>query len=197
MTDVSSLELGDKDVSSSSSQKSRESNEAAEMDDSEKTLPRLAQLIDQLHLNQSSAHEKELTTARLLGIAKARKEARRLIGSHGQAMPLFISILRNATLFAKVNVASTLTVLCRDEDMRLKVLLGGCIPPLLSLLKSDSADARRAAAEAIFAVSSSGVSNDPIGMKIFITEGVVPTLWEELNSKRSQTKQWKDLLLGL
>ncbi|KAK4718693.1 hypothetical protein R3W88_017031 [Solanum pinnatisectum] len=196
MTDVSSLELGDKDVSSSSSQKSRESNEAAEMDDSEKTLPRLAQLIDQLHLNQSSAHEKELTTARLLGIAKARKEARRLIGSHGQAMPLFISILRNATLFAKVNVASTLTVLCRDEDMRLKVLLGGCIPPLLSLLKSDSADARKAAAEAIFAVSSSGVSNDPIGMKIFITEGVVPTLWEQLNSKKKPDKTVEGFVVG-
>ncbi|XP_060214478.1 protein CELLULOSE SYNTHASE INTERACTIVE 3-like [Lycium barbarum] len=195
MSDLSSLELRDKEVSSSS-QKSRESNETAEMDDPEKTLPQVAQLIDQLHLNQSSAHEKELTTARLLGIAKARKEARRLIGSHGQAMPLFISILRNGTLFAKVNVASTLTVLCRDEDIRLKVLLGGCIPPLLSLLKSDSPEARKAAAEAIFKVSPSGVSDDHFGMKIFITEGVVPTLWEQLNPKQKPDKAVEGFVVG-
>ncbi|PHT45441.1 hypothetical protein CQW23_14599 [Capsicum baccatum] len=195
MSDLSSLELRDKDVASSS-QKSRESNETAEMDDSEKALPQVAKLIDQLHLNQSSAHEKELTTARLLGIAKARKEARRLIGLHGQAMPLFISILRNATLLAKINVASTLTVLCRDEDMRLKVLLGGCIPPLLSLLKSDSAEAKRAAAEAIFKVSSSGTSDDPIGMKIFITEGVVPSLWEQLNPKQKPDKAVEGFVVG-
>ncbi|KAM3375598.1 hypothetical protein P3S68_014312 [Capsicum galapagoense] len=195
MSDLSFLELRDKDVASSS-QKSRESNETAEMDDSEKALPQVAQLIDQLHLNQSSAHEKELTTARLLGIAKARKEARRLIGLHGQAMPLFISILRNATLLAKINVASTLTVLCRDEDMRLKVLLGGCIPPLLSLLKSDSAEAKRAAAEAIFKVSSSGTSDDPIGMKIFITEGVVPSLWEQLNPKQKPDKAVEGFVVG-
>ncbi|CAN4099661.1 unnamed protein product [Withania somnifera] len=194
-SDFSSLELRDKEMSSSS-QNSRESNGTAEMDDSEKTLPRVAQLIDQLHLNQSSAHEKELTTALLLGIARARKEARRLIGSHGQAMPLFISILRNATLLAKVNVASTLTVLCRDEDMRLKVLLGGCIPPLLSLLKSDSVEARKAAAEAIFMVSSCGVSDDHIGMKIFITEGVLPTLWEQLSSKKKKDKAVEGFIVG-
>ncbi|KAJ8557986.1 hypothetical protein K7X08_004752 [Anisodus acutangulus] len=166
------------------------------MDDPEKTLSRVAQLIDQLHLNQSSAHGKELTTACLLGISKARKEARRLIGSHGQAMPLFISILRNGTILAKLNVASTLTVLCRDEDMRLKVLLGGCLPPLLSLLKSDSADARKAAAEAIFAVSSSGVSGDHFGMKIFITEGVVPNLWEQLNPKQKPDKEVEGFVVG-
>ncbi|XP_033508371.1 protein CELLULOSE SYNTHASE INTERACTIVE 3 isoform X2 [Nicotiana tomentosiformis] len=195
MSKFSFPELRDKKFSSSS-QKSRESNETAEMDDPEKTLSRVTQLIDQLHVNQSSEHEKELTTARLLGIAKARKEARYLIGSHGQAMPLFLSILRNGTPLAKVNVASTLTVLCKDEDIRLKVLLGGCIPPLLSLLKSDSAEARKAAAEAIFTVSSSGVSDDHIGMSIFITEGVVPTLWEQLNPKQKQDKAVEGFLIG-
>ncbi|XP_009801158.1 protein CELLULOSE SYNTHASE INTERACTIVE 3 isoform X1 [Nicotiana sylvestris] len=195
MSKFSLPELRDKKFSSSS-QKSRESNETAEMDDPEKTLSRVTQLIDQLHVNQSSEHEKELTTARLLGIAKARKEARYFIGSHGQAMPLFLSILRNGTPLAKVNVASTLTVLCKDEDIRLKVLLGGCIPPLLSLLKSDSAEARKAAAEAIFTVSTSGASDDHIGMSIFITEGVVPTLWEQLNPKQKQDKAVEGFLIG-
>ncbi|XP_049380490.1 protein CELLULOSE SYNTHASE INTERACTIVE 3-like [Solanum stenotomum] len=179
-----------------SSQKNSEANGTAEMDDQEKTMSTVAQLIEQLHANKSSPHEKELTTARLLGIAKARKEARGLICSHGQAMPLFIFILRNGTPLAKVNVAATLSILCKDEDLRLKVLLGGCIPPLLSVLKSDSTEARKAAAEAIFQVSSSGLSDDPIGTKIFVTEGVVPTLWEQLNPKQKQDKTVEGFVTG-
>ncbi|XP_075089021.1 protein CELLULOSE SYNTHASE INTERACTIVE 3-like isoform X2 [Nicotiana tabacum] len=166
------------------------------MDDPEKTMSRVAELIEQLHGNKSSSHEKELTTARLLGISKARKEARGLICSHGQAMPLFIFIMRNGTPLAKVNVAATLCVLCKDDDLRLKVLLGGCIPPLLSLLKSDSTEARKAAAEAIFQVSSSGLSDDPIGTKIFVTERVVPTLWEQLNPKQKQDKTVEGFVTG-
>ncbi|KAK6132286.1 hypothetical protein DH2020_033986 [Rehmannia glutinosa] len=142
------------------------------MDDPEKTTSRVAQLVEQLHSNASSPHEKELTTACLLGVAKARKAARALIGSHGQAMPLFVSILRTGTVLAKINVAATLSVLCKEEDLRVKVLLGGCIPPLLSLLKSDAAEARKAAAEALCEVSSGGLSDDHVGMKIFVTEGV-------------------------
>ncbi|MCE2055905.1 Protein CELLULOSE SYNTHASE INTERACTIVE 3 [Datura stramonium] len=195
MSKSSSPELRDRKVSSFS-QKNSESNGTAEMDDQEKTMSTVAKLIEQLHANKSSPHEKELTTARLLGIAKARKEARGLICSHGQAMPLFIFILRNGTPMAKVNVASTLSILCKDEDLRLKVLLGGCIPPLLSVLKSDSAEARKAAAEAIFQVSSCGISDDPIGTKIFVTEGVVPTLWEQLNPKQKQDKTVEGFVTG-
>ncbi|KAL0351511.1 UNVERIFIED_CONTAM: protein CELLULOSE SYNTHASE INTERACTIVE 3 [Sesamum calycinum] len=172
---------GSRDPKASSlSRKDKESNGTTEMDEKESMLSRVAQLIEQLHSNVSSPQERELTTARLLGIAKARKEARALIGSHGQAMPLFVSILRNGTLMAKINVAATLSVLCKDEDLRIKVLLGGCIPPLLSLLKSDATEARKVAAEALCVVSS-GVLSDHVGMKIFVTEGVVPTLWEQLN----------------
>ena len=123
------------------------------MDEPDDTVATVARFIEQLHAHMSSPSEKELITARVLGIARARKEARALIGSHGQAMPLFISILRSGTPLAKFNVAATLTALCKDEDLRLKVLLGGCIPPLLSLLKSESTEARKAAAEAIFEVS--------------------------------------------
>ncbi|XP_073125574.1 protein CELLULOSE SYNTHASE INTERACTIVE 3 [Henckelia pumila] len=165
------------------SRKDKVSNGTTEADDPD--ISRVAQLVDQLHANVTSAHEKELTTARLLGIAKTRKEARAFIISHDQTMPLFVSILRNGTLPAKINVAATLSILCKSKDFRVKVLLGGCIPPLLSLLKSNVTESRKAAAEAIYAVSSGGISDDQVGMKIFVTEGVVQTLWDQLNAKNN------------
>ncbi|XP_054798801.1 protein CELLULOSE SYNTHASE INTERACTIVE 3 [Prosopis cineraria] len=182
--------------SSYSSSRTRETKLAEDMDDPESTMTTVANFVEQLHANLSSPLEKEFITARLLGIARARKDARTLIGSHAQAMPLFISILRNGTPLAKVNVAATLSVLCKDEDLRLKVLLGGCIPPLLSLLKSETTEARKAAAEAIYEVSSGGLSDDHVGMKIFVTEGVVPTLWDQLNPKNKQDKVVEGFITG-
>ncbi|KAA8546428.1 hypothetical protein F0562_002833 [Nyssa sinensis] len=187
---------GPRERISSSSSWPRESNGSTEMGDPEGTMATVAHFIEQLHANMSSPHEKELITARLLGIVRVRKEARALIGSHAQAMPLFISILRSGTPVGKVNVAATLSVLCKDEDLRLKVLLGGCIPPLLSLLKSKSTEARRGAAEAIYEVSSGGLSDDHVGMKIFVTEGVVPSLWEQLNPKNKQDKVVEGFVTG-
>ncbi|KAK6938381.1 C2 domain, partial [Dillenia turbinata] len=180
----------------SSSSRPRELIKTTDMDDPESTMATVAHFIEQLHASKSSPHEKELITARLLGIARARKDARSLIGSHTHTMPLFISVLRNGTPVAKVNVATTLSVLCKDEELRLKVLLGGCIPPLLSLLKSESTEARKAAAEAIYEVSSGGLSDDHVGMKIFVTEGVVPTLWDQLNPKNKQDKVVEGFITG-
>ncbi|GAB4862090.1 Protein CELLULOSE SYNTHASE INTERACTIVE 3 [Ancistrocladus abbreviatus] len=174
----------------------REPNGTKEMDDPENSMATVAKFIEQLHANMSSPLEKELITARLLGIAKWHKDARALIGSHNQAMPLFISVLRSGTPGARVNVAATLSLLCRDEDLRLKVLLGGCVPPLLSLLKSDSNEVRKAAAEAIYEVSSGGLADDHVGVKIFVTEGVVPTLWEQLKSKNKQDKVVEGFVTG-
>ncbi|OAY65528.1 U-box domain-containing protein 4 [Ananas comosus] len=156
----------------------------------------VAHLLEQLHASMSSPLEKELITTRLLALARAKKETKVLIGSHSQAMPLFISVLRSGTVTAKVNVALTLSTLCKEEDLRVKVLLGGCIPPLLSLLKSESLNAKKAAAEAIFEVSSSGFSDDHIGMKIFVTEGVVPTLWDLLNPKNRQDRVVEGFVTG-
>ncbi|KAI4337839.1 hypothetical protein L6164_016208 [Bauhinia variegata] len=178
------------------SSRARESNGATGVDDPESTMATVARFVEQLHANVSSPPERELVTTRLLGISRARKDARTLIGSHGQAMPLFINILRNGTPLAKVNVATTLSVLCKDEDLRLKVLLGGCIPPLLSLLKCESTEARKAAAEAIYEVSSGGLSDDHVGMKIFVTEGVVPTLWDQLNPMNIQDKVVEGFITG-
>ncbi|KAG1369926.1 protein CELLULOSE SYNTHASE INTERACTIVE 3 [Cocos nucifera] len=174
----------------------RESNGGEAMDDSDCTMDTVARFLEQLHANMSSPSEKELITARLLAIARSRKEVRNLIGTHSQAMPLFISILRSGTPTAKVNVAATLSALCKEEDLRVKVLLGGCIPPLLSLLKSKSSESKKAAAEAIFEVSSGGLSDDHIGMKIFVTEGVVPTLWDLLNPKIKQDRVVEGFVTG-
>lgn len=187
---------GSQDHTLQSSSQARESNGSDGIDDPENTMDTVARFIEQLHSNVASSYEKELSTARLLGIVRARKEARTLIGSHAQAMPLFISILRNGTPVAKVNVAAILSSLCKDEELRLKVLLGGCIPPLLSLLKSESTEARKAAAEAIYEVSSGGLSDDHVGVKIFVTEGVVPSLWDQLNPQIKQDKVVEGFVTG-
>ncbi|XXG60675.1 hypothetical protein AAC387_Pa04g2519 [Persea americana] len=184
------------ELSSSSSSESRESNGPGGMDNSDETMATVAQFVEQLHANMSLPQERESIMASLLGLARSRKDGRIIIGSHSQAMPLFISILRNGTPVSKLNVAATLSALCKEEDLRVKVLLGGCVPPLLSLLKSGASDARKAAAEAIFEVSSGGLSADHVGMKIFDTEGVVPTLWEQLNPKIKQDNVVQGFVTG-
>ncbi|KAK1288614.1 hypothetical protein QJS10_CPB19g00147 [Acorus calamus] len=181
---------------SSSSSDSRLENNGSGTDDPDATMATVAQFVEQLHASVSSLHERELITARLLSVARSKKEFRTIIGSHSQAMPLFVSVLRQGTPNAKINVASTLSTLCKEEDLRLKVLLGGCIPPLLSLLKSESCEARRAAAEAIFEVSSGGMTDDNVGVKIFVTEGVVPTLWDQLGTNVVEDKVVEGFVTG-
>ncbi|CAN1240117.1 Protein CELLULOSE SYNTHASE INTERACTIVE 3 [Linum grandiflorum] len=180
----------------SDASRTRESDGTNAEESPENAMAIVSSFIEKLHAKVSSHHEKELITARVLGIAKAQKEARTVIGSHAQAMPLFVSILRDGTLGAKLNVAATLCVMCKDDDLRVKVLLGGCIPPLLSLLKSESHEARKAASEAIYEVSSDWHSDDHIGMKIFLTESVIQTLWEELVGNNKQDKVVQGFVTG-
>ncbi|XP_013703134.2 protein CELLULOSE SYNTHASE INTERACTIVE 2-like [Brassica napus] len=182
-----------------SSPRQRDNNKTMmpEIDDIEKAAHTITRLIEQLHAKKSTAQEKELSSARLLGLAKGKKECRKIIGRNVNAMPSFISLVRNGTPLAKLNSASILTVLCKDENMRSKLLIGGCIPPLLSLLKSDSVDARRAAAEAIYEVSLCGMDDDDtVGTKIFVTEGVVPSLWDQLKMKKKQDQTVEGYLVG-
>nr|VDD44815.1 unnamed protein product [Brassica oleracea] len=182
-----------------SSPRQRDNNKTMtpELDDIEKVAQTTTRLIEQLHAKKSTAQEKELSSARLLGLAKGKKECRKIIGRNVNAMPSFISLVRNGTPLAKLNSASILTVLCKDENMRSKLLIGGCIPPLLSLLKSDSVDARRAAAEAIYEVSLCGIDDDDtVGTKIFVTEGVVPSLWDQLKMKKKQDQTVEGYLVG-
>lgn len=174
----------------------REKGDLAEVDDPESAMSTVARLLEDLHASMVSPSEKEATTRRLLELAKSKKEARILIGSHSQAMPLLISTLRIGSSAAKVNAAALLSALCKEEDLRVRVLLGGCIPPLISLLKSESAEAKKAAAEAIYEVSSGGLSDDHIGRKIFVTEGVVPTLWDLLNPRSRQDRVVEGFVTG-
>lgn len=181
---------------STSSSISREKGDLAEVDDPESAMSTVARLLEDLHASMVSPSGKEATTRRLLELARAKKEARILIGSHSQAMPLLISTLRVGSSAAKVNAAALLSALCKEEDLRVRVLLGGCIPPLISLLKSESAEAKKAAAEAIYEVSSGGLLDDHIGRKIFVTEGVVPTLWDLLNPRSHQDRVVEGFVTG-
>ncbi|KAL0286015.1 UNVERIFIED_CONTAM: protein CELLULOSE SYNTHASE INTERACTIVE 1 [Sesamum calycinum] len=95
----------------------------------------------------------------------------------------------------KIQAATVLGSLCKENELRVKVLLGGCIPPLLGLLKSNSAEGQIAAAKTIYAVSQGG-AKDHVGSKIFSTEGVVPVLWEQLEKGLKAGNVVDDLLTG-
>ncbi|KAL2624510.1 hypothetical protein R1flu_008755 [Riccia fluitans] len=165
------------------------------MEDPDGVLARVAQCIEQLRTVHLTQQEKEIISRQLFELADSREDARIAVGSHSQAIPLLVALLRSGTIAAKVNAAATLGVLCKEEDLRVRVLLGGCIPPLLHLLKAGSAEAQTAAAKAIYAVSQGGV-RDHVGSKIFSTEGVVPNLWQQLQVGEKLDKSVDGLLTG-
>ncbi|XP_073289143.1 protein CELLULOSE SYNTHASE INTERACTIVE 1-like [Primulina huaijiensis] len=164
------------------------------MEDPDGTLASVAKCIEQLRQN-SSSHEKENSLRQLLELISIREDAFGAVGSHSQAVPVLVSLLRSGSLGIKIHAATVLGSLCEENEFRVKVLLGGCIPPLLGLLKSNSAEGRIAAANTIYAVSQGGVK-DHVGSKIFSTEGVVPTLWEQLGKGLNNGKLVDDLLAG-
>ncbi|KAK1301902.1 hypothetical protein QJS10_CPB12g01271 [Acorus calamus] len=150
------------------------------MDDPDGTLASVAQCIEQLRRSSSTAQEKEHSLKQLLELIDTRENAFSAVGSHSQAVPILVSLLRSGSFGVKMQAATVLGSLCREDELRVKVLLGGCIPPLLSLLKSSSSEGQIAAAKAIYAVSQGGIK-DHVGSKIFSTEGVVPVLWRQLH----------------
>ncbi|KAK4759504.1 hypothetical protein SAY87_022635 [Trapa incisa] len=149
------------------------------MEDPDGTLASVAQCIEQLRQVSASAQEKEHSLRQLLELIDTRENAFSAVGSHSQAVPVLVSLLRSGSVGVKIQAATVLGSLCKENDLRVKVLLGGCIPPLLGLLKSGSTEGQTAAANTIYAVSQGG-SKDHVGSKIFSTEGVVPVLWEQL-----------------
>ncbi|KAH9307906.1 hypothetical protein KI387_035817, partial [Taxus chinensis] len=196
MKDFKSPEYEAQTIRSPLVARTRDLNGAAGMEDSDGIWATIAQFIEQLQANTYTSIEKELATKGLLDLSKSRKDAKNAIGSHSQAIPLLVTLLRSGTTVVKINAALTLGVLCEEEDLRVKVLLGGCIPPLLGLLRSGSAEAQKAAAKAIYAVSHGGVAAEHVGMKIFMTEGVIPSLWDQLHPRHKQEKVVNDLLTG-
>ncbi|CAN6906596.1 unnamed protein product [Brassica oleracea] len=151
------------------------------MEDPDGTLASVAQCIEQLRQGSSSAQEREYCLKQLLDLIEMRENAFSAVGSHSQAVPVLVSLLRSGSLGVKIQAATVLGSLCKENELRVKVLLGGCIPPLLGLLKSSSVEGQIAAAKTIYAVSEGGVK-DHVGSKIFSTEGVVPVLWDQLRS---------------
>ncbi|XP_059431824.1 protein CELLULOSE SYNTHASE INTERACTIVE 1 [Corylus avellana] len=152
---------------------------SSSMEDPDGTLASVAQCIEQLRQSSSSLQEKEFSLRQLLELIDTRENAFSAVGSHSQAVPVLVSLLRSGSLGVKIQAATVLGSLCKENELRVKVLLGGCIPPLLGLLKSTSAEGQVAAAKTIYAVSQGG-ARDHVGSKIFSTEGVVPVLWEQV-----------------
>ncbi|KAL2498776.1 hypothetical protein Adt_24326 [Abeliophyllum distichum] len=171
------------------------SRDRSSMEDPDGTLASVAQCIEQLRQNSSSPQEKENSLVQLLELINTRENAFSAVGSHSQAVPVLVSLLRSGSLGIKLRAAGVLGSLCKENELRLKVLLGGCIPPLLGLLKSNSAEGRIAAAKTIYAVSQGG-AKDHVGSKIFSTEGVVPVLWEQLEKGLNAGNVVDDLLTG-
>ncbi|KAL5992282.1 Interactor with COP9 signalosome (CSN) complex [Asimina triloba] len=165
------------------------------MEDSDGTLSSVAQCIEQLRWSSSSAQEKEFSLKQLLDLINIREYAFSAVGSHSQAVPILVSLLRSGSFGVKIQAANVLGLLCREDELRVKVLLGGCIPPLLGLLKSSSPEGQLAAAKTIYAVSQGGV-RDHVGSKIFSTEGVVPVLWEQLQDGFKAENSVGNLLTG-
>ncbi|PIA48029.1 hypothetical protein AQUCO_01400549v1 [Aquilegia coerulea] len=165
------------------------------MEDPDGTLASVAQCIEQLRQSSSTLHEKESSLKQLMDLIDTRDNAFSAVGSHSQAVPTLVSLLRSGSLGVKMQAATVLGSLCKDDELRVKVLLGGCIPPLLGLLRSSSEEGQIAAAKAIYAVSQGG-ARDHVGSKIFSTEGVVPVLWEQLENGPKAGKLVDNLLTG-
>lgn len=165
------------------------------MEDPDGTLASVAQCIEQLRQNSSSFQEKEYSLRQLLELIESRENALSAVGSHSQAVPVLVSLLRSGSLVVKIQAARVLGSLCKENELRVKVLLGGCIPPLLGLLRSSSSDGQVAAAKTLYAVSQ-GDAKDHVGSKIFSTEGVVPVLWGQLERGLEAGKLVEELITG-
>nr|XP_043617169.1 protein CELLULOSE SYNTHASE INTERACTIVE 1 [Erigeron canadensis]XP_043617170.1 protein CELLULOSE SYNTHASE INTERACTIVE 1 [Erigeron canadensis] len=165
------------------------------MEDPDGTLASVAQCIEKLRQSSLSAQDKEFNLKQLLDLIDTRGNAFSAVGSHSQAVPVLVSLLRSGSLGVKMQAATVLGSLCKENELRVKVLLGGCIPPLLGLLKSSSVEGRIAAAKTIYAVSQGG-AKDHVGSKIFSTEGVVPVLWKQLEKGLKGGHLVDDLLTG-
>nr|GMC63126.1 protein CELLULOSE SYNTHASE INTERACTIVE 1 [Ipomoea batatas] len=171
------------------------SRDRSNMEDPDGTLASVAHLVEQMRKNSATMPEKETLLKQLLELIDTRENAFSAVGSHSQAVPVLVSLLRSGSFGVKMQAATVLGSLCRENELRVKVLLGGCIPPLLGLLKSSSTEGQIAAAKTIYAVSQGG-AKDHVGSKIFSTEGVVPVLWQQLQKGLKAENLVDELITG-
>ncbi|CAI9292003.1 unnamed protein product [Lactuca saligna] len=99
------------------------------------------------------------------------------VSLYSQIVLVLVSLLRSGPLGVKIQATTVLGSLCKENELWVKVLLGGCILLLLALLKSTKGQIT--AANTIYVVSE-GDAKYHVGSKIFATEGVVPVLWAQL-----------------
>ncbi|KAI5433496.1 hypothetical protein KIW84_020687 [Lathyrus oleraceus] len=97
--------------------------------------------------------KKKHSLRQLLDLIDMSENAFGVVGSHSQTVPVLVSLLQSGSLNVKIQAATLLGSLCKENELNVKVLLEGYIPPLLNLLKSSSEEGQVAAAKTIFAVS--------------------------------------------
>ncbi|KAI5433497.1 Interactor with COP9 signalosome (CSN) complex [Lathyrus oleraceus] len=106
--------------------------------------------------------KKKHSLRQLLDLIDMSENAFGVVGSHSQTVPVLVSLLQSGSLNVKIQAATLLGSLCKENELNVKVLLEGYIPPLLNLLKSSSEEGQVAAAKTIFAVSQGGFKEIPL-----------------------------------
>ncbi|WOG95327.1 hypothetical protein DCAR_0414643 [Daucus carota subsp. sativus] len=90
------------------------------MEDPDGTLASVAQCIEQLRQSSSSAQEKEFSLKQLLELIDTHENAFSVVGSHSQAVPMLVSLLRSGSLGVKIQAATILWSLCKENELRVK-----------------------------------------------------------------------------
>eukprot|EP00250_Pteridium_aquilinum_P022148 c25309_g1_i1 orf=408-6686(-) len=155
----------------------------------------VAQFIEQLRTGASTPQQKESLLRRLFDLINTSADARTAVSCHPQSIPVLVTILRSGFTTSRNVTAMIIEVLSREEETRIKILLGGSIPALLALLKSGPQESQLAAARVLYALSK-GSDGDKVGPKIFSTEGIVPYLWELLKPSHKVAKPLDGVLTG-
>eukprot|EP00850_Spirogloea_muscicola_P016341 SM000132S26856 [mRNA] locus=s132:15143:26031:- [translate_table: standard] len=105
------------------------------MDESDIILSAVTDALEQLRTAGNNQEGKQKVAMQLDQLTLHNTDARAAIGYNAQAIPLLVALLRTGTLTAKTCATAILGSLCTEDELRVKVLLGGCIPPMLQLLK--------------------------------------------------------------
>lgn len=100
------------------------SRERSSMEDPDGTLSSVAHCIEQLRQKSSSSQDKEFSLKQLLDLINTREGAFSAVSSHSQAVPVLVSLLRSGSLGVKIQAATVLGSLCKENELRVKVLLG-------------------------------------------------------------------------
>nr|KYP45228.1 U-box domain-containing protein 13 [Cajanus cajan] len=94
------------------------------MEDPDGTLASVAQCIEQLRQGSSSVQEKEYSLRQLSELIDMRENAFSAVGSHSQAVPVLVSLLRSGSLNVKIQAATVLGSLCKENELRVKLKSG-------------------------------------------------------------------------